>query len=340
LLDAVEQVLSDEGKPLHISLIAERIAKQHLWQGSGKTPEATIHAQIAVDIKSRRADSRFQRTAKSTFALRQWGFREFTRHLVPGKLIDMPLDDGVPPSLTVSFTEAAEIVLKYCAHEQPMHYAAITQEALKMGLLSTQGQTPEATMYAQILTEISRLDRRGEEPRFVKHGKGLVGLAVWLGTGLQAQIKEYNTTAAKKLHAAILELPPDKFEDQIGALLVKLGFEDVSVTARSNDGGVDVRGLLVIGDAVQIRMAVQVKRWKANVQAPTVQQLRGALGNHEHGLIITRSGFSPGAMQEARRPNAVPIGLMDGKKLVGLFMEHEIGVVRTPYSLYDLIGLS
>ena len=40
--------------------------------------------------------------------------------------------------------------------------------------------------------------------------------------------------------------------------------------------------VLVVGDAVRIRMAVQVKRWKGNVQSPTVQQVRGSLGAHDH----------------------------------------------------------
>jgi len=36
-------------------------------------------------------------------------------------------------------------------------------------------------------------------------------------------------------------------------------------------------------------MAGQVKRWKRNVQAPMVRQVRGSLGTHEQGLIITTS---------------------------------------------------
>ena len=31
-------------------------------------------------------------------------------------------------------------------------------------------------------------------------------------------------------------------------------------------------------------MAVQVKRWKKNVQSQIVQQVRGSLGTHEQGL--------------------------------------------------------
>ena len=83
-------------------------------------------------------------------------------------------------------------------------------------------------------------------------------------------------------------------------------------------------------------MAVQVKRWKGNVQVPVVQQVRGSLGTHDQGLIITTSDFSSGATEEARRPNAVPVALMNGDQLVALLVEHNIGVHRISYDLIEL----
>jgi restriction system protein len=87
-------------------------------------------------------------------------------------------------------------------------------------------------------------------------------------------------------------------------------------------------------------MAVQVKRWKNNIQTPTVQQVRGALGTHEQGLIITTSDFSSGAQTEAERPNAVPVGLMHGEQLVALLVEHDIGVRRTAHDLLELSAIN
>jgi len=83
-------------------------------------------------------------------------------------------------------------------------------------------------------------------------------------------------------------------------------------------------------------MAVQVKRWKRNVQAPVVQQVRGSLGAHEQGLIITTSDFSTGVRKEAARPDAIPVGLMNGEQLVLLLAEHEIGVTRRSHYLLSL----
>jgi restriction system protein len=60
-------------------------------------------------------------------------------------------------------------------------------------------------------------------------------------------------------------MDPAAFEELVGELLAKIGFEDVTVTRASGDGGIDVRGTLVAGDVIQTKMAVQVKRWKSNV---------------------------------------------------------------------------
>lgn len=75
-------------------------------------------------------------------------------------------------------------------------------------------------------------------------------------------------------------------------------------------------------------MAVQVKRWKLNnkIHSPVIQQVRGSLGAHERGLVITTSSFSSGATKEAIQPDKAPIALIDGDKLVTLLMEHGIGV--------------
>ena len=114
--------------------------------------------------------------------------------------------------------------------------------------------------------------------------------------------------------------------------------DKIEVTKKSNDGGIDVRGLLVVGEVIKIRMAVQAKRWKKgnNIQKPVVQQVRGSLGAHEQGLIITTSDFSPGAKKEALRPDAVPVALMNGEEIVALLAEHKIGVTLQTHTLLEL----
>jgi restriction system protein len=132
----------------------------------------------------------------------------------------------------------------------------------------------------------------------------------------------------------------DEFEDLVVRLLAETGFEDIDEPKRRNDGGIDVRGTLVVGDVIRTRIAVQAKCWKRgrNVHSPTVQQVRGSLGTHEQGLIITTSDFSDGAKTEAARPTAVPVALMNGRQLANLLVEYNIGVTRRTHDLIELEG--
>jgi HB1/ASXL restriction endonuclease-like protein with HTH domain len=83
------------------------------------------------------------------------------------------------PPQALSFTDAAEQVLEHHAGGQPMHYRAITAQAIALGLLASHGRTPEATMYNQIAREISRQRAHAGGSRFVKYTGGLVGLTRW-----------------------------------------------------------------------------------------------------------------------------------------------------------------
>ena len=53
-------------------------------------------------------------------------------------------------------------------------------------------------------------------------------------------------------------------------------------------------------------------------------------------MIIATSGFSKGALEEAERPDAVPVALVNGEQLVDLLIEHQILVQRVPYELISL----
>ena len=337
-IDAAEVILNQSDKPLHYQEITRRILDQGLWQSEGKTPEATVNANLAVDIKQRGSLSRFQRTGQGIYALRSWGMPEYTRgkSTLPKTPVELGESIGEATKKALTFNDAAEMVLDQFANQQPMHYQKITEKILELGLVHTEGQTPGATLYAQILTEVKRNLKRGETPRFVKHGKGYVSLRKWLGEGLAYQIKSHNEDVRKKLHKRLLAMTPADFEALIAQLLVALGFEDVIVTSISNDGGIDVRGTLVVGDVIRTRMAVQVKKWKRNVQSPTVQQVRGSLSTHEQGLIITTSDFSKGSYEEAQIPDKIPVALMNGEQLVALLIENDIGIQRTSYDLIDL----
>jgi restriction system protein len=327
----------EAGKPLHATEIANLIIGAGLWKSDGKTPEATVSARLYSDIKSNGDKSPFVKVGPQTFAL-----RDSTEIKGDTASVLAPVEKPSKPHPTnagFSFIDCAQKVLEDFGGKKPMHYKEITEKALEKGWLVTSGKTPEASMYyAQVITEIKRQQKRGERPRFVQYGRGYVGLSQWMGRGLAFQIVQHNHQVRKILRERLLAMKPGEFEELISQLLTEMGFEMVEVTKLSGDGGIDVRGTLVISDVVRIKMAVQVKKWKLknNIQAPVVQQVRGSLGVHEQGLIITTSNFSPGAVKEAAHADKTPIALMNGEQLVMLLMEHGIGVHRSMPDLFEI----
>jgi restriction system protein len=217
--------------------------------------------------------------------------------------------------------------------------AVITETALKRGYLKTEGLTPEQTMYVQLMTDVKRRQQRADEPRFAQYPNGIFGLAAWVKTGLEAEIAKHNREVKGDLLKRLRSMDAYDFEKLIGTLLSALGFEDVVVTKRSGDGGIDVRGTFVANDIIRTEMAVQVKRWSRNVRAPDVRELRGSLDPPERGLLMTTSGYEKGAKTEASSTKRQPITLLGGEEIVDLLIEHQIGVKRGNPDLLSPVDL-
>ena len=330
-IDAAAAVLAAANGPLHYREITERMIAQGLWDTKGKTPAASVSARLTTDIRERGSASRFVRVDPGRFALNVEMDQDRDRST---RSPNPPIGGGGRGS-GASFTDAAVRVLSESHDRRPLHYATITEQARERCLIHTEGRTPSATMCSQILTDIRRRETRGESPRFVQHGRGMVGLAAWLPVEVAGLVEKKHKEVRQALLERARSASPTGFERLVGELLSVMGFE-VEVTRPSNDGGVDLRGTLVIGGAVRIRMAVQAKRRQANVQAPIVQQVRGSLGAHEQGLIVTTSDFSSGARREALRSDAAPVGLMDGEQFAALLAKHQIGARTERYELYAL----
>lgn len=76
--DIAYQILKEAGKSLHSKKIT-KIAFSRGWlKTAGKTPEATMNAQLIVDINSKKEKSRFIKTAPSTFSLNP-DYKEITK---------------------------------------------------------------------------------------------------------------------------------------------------------------------------------------------------------------------------------------------------------------------
>jgi hypothetical protein len=98
-----------------------------------------------------------------------------------------------------TFLEAAEIVLR--AEQAPLSTVEICRKAIDRGLLKSQGKTPEASMASVIYVSMKR---SGPQSRFVRMGRGRIGLASWKGAGRHETREDSHANTFKA--AAILVL--------------------------------------------------------------------------------------------------------------------------------------
>lgn len=125
----------------------------------------------------------------------------------------------------------------------------------------------------------------------------------------------------------ILGLSPGGFERLCQRLLRESGFENVTVTGRTGDGGIDGMGILQITPFVSFKVLFQCKRYSGSVTPSQVRDFRGAmLGRTDKGIIITTGTFTTDARKEAIRDGVPQIELVDGEKLVGMFESLKLGL--------------
>lgn len=130
-------------------------------------------------------------------------------------------------------------------------------------------------------------------------------------------------------------LPPPGFERLCQRLLRESGFQQVKVTGRSGDGGIDGLGVLQVNPFVSFKILFQCKRWASAVGPAVVRDFRGAMmGRADKGLILTTGTFTADAQAEAVRDGASPIELVDGQGLVTLLEQLELGLIpRTTFEV-------
>src|SRR2546428_2040978 len=143
---------------------------------------------------------------------------------------------------------------------------------------------------------------------------------------VETTIEQSNHETLERMLERLHRMAPSGFEQLVGALLSEIGFENVEVTGRTGDGGLDVQAELTVGGITRVKTAIQVKRWKHNVPGKVIRELRGALTTDQRGLVVTTSEFTKDALIEAPAPGKVPISLIDGARMVNLLAEHQIGV--------------
>ncbi len=146
---------------------------------------------------------------------------------------------------------------------------------------------------------------------------------------IEAQIK---TELLEKLKS----IDPFYFEKVILRLLKKMGYGDFTETSKTGDGGID--GIINEDKLGLDKIYIQAKRYDSNkVREKDIRNFIGAMsGDTTKGVFVTTSEFDPGAIKKAYDAHHTII-LIDGKKLVDLMHEFNVGVqIKTTYEIKQL----
>lgn len=150
-------------------------------------------------------------------------------------------------------------------------------------------------------------------------------------------VRERRKQVREDLAGRLSTMDPFAFEGLVKTLLEAMDYEDVEVTSKSGDGGVDVTARIQLG-ITEVIEVVQVKRHARNIQRSVMDALRGSLHRFGavRGTIITTGGFARGTKEAAFEPGAPPITLIDGQRLIDLMLDHDIGVSKRRVDLLEV----
>lgn len=130
-------------------------------------------------------------------------------------------------------------------------------------------------------------------------------------------------------------IPAVGFEHLCGRLLKEYNFEDIEITQRSHDGGIDGYATLKLNPFVSLSVFFQCKRYQGTVPTEKVQAFIGVMETNkrsvEKGLMITTGSFARNAI-EIEKAN-IKLELIDGQKLVEMFENVELGVI--PKTIFE-----
>ncbi len=126
------------------------------------------------------------------------------------------------------------------------------------------------------------------------------------------------------------------FEEFLKEYLLKMGLDEVEVTQRSRDGGIDLKAIRKgVGDFSEIDITnyyIQAKRNapKSKISVNKVRELKGTIPFGYKGMLITTADFTNDATSDASNDPSKPVVLINGKSLVTSCIDNEIGFIFKP----------
>lgn len=151
----------------------------------------------------------------------------------------------------------------------------------------------------------------------------------------EGQPENSDSNIKPTLLEVLQKLSATGFEHLCGRLLREYDFENIEITQKSHDGGIDGYATLKLNPFVNLSVYFQCKRYTGTVPTEKVQAFIGVMETNkrsvEKGLIITTGSFAKAAL-EIEKTN-IKLELIDGEKLVEMFEKAELGVV--PKTIYE-----
>lgn len=141
------------------------------------------------------------------------------------------------------------------------------------------------------------------------------------------ELKPEDQTFREEMIKTLHSISPDGFERLCKLILREVGFEEVTITGKTGDGGIDGFGILRINRLVTDRVLFQCKRHTKQVSPAYIREFRGAMAvRADRGIFLATSTFSTEAKREAQREGAAPIELVDLNGLISLLADLGLGV--------------
>ena len=127
-----------------------------------------------------------------------------------------------------------------------------------------------------------------------------------------------------------------EFEEFLKEYLIKMGLDEVQVTQRSRDGGIDLTAIRKgVGDFSDIDIThyyIQAKRNspRSKISVNKIRELKGTIPFGYKGMFITTSDFTTDATTEATNDPSKPVVAINGKALVMSCIDNGIGFTFKP----------
>ena len=126
------------------------------------------------------------------------------------------------------------------------------------------------------------------------------------------------------------------FEKFLNLFLENLDLDEIEVTQKSRDGGIDLialrNGIGEYSNTDAVKYYIQAKRYKPgnSVGVRKIRELKGVIPFGHKGILITTSNFSDDAVKEANNDPSKPVILIDGQILLNECIKYGIGFAYEP----------